>query len=446
VRTVPDLRQRHRGPVITPADDSYVAARATFNGMVDRRPELIVRPLDAEDVGTAVRFAREAGLPLAVRGGGHGVAGHCVGDGSVTVDLRLMRRVAVDPVERTASCGGGTTWEDLDAGCQRHGLATPGGTFGDTGVAGLTLGGGIGHLSPAYGLTLDNLLAAQVVTADGELITASEDEHPELFWALRGGGGNFGVVVEFTFRLHPVGLVLGGVIDFRLEDAPVVLPVWREVMSDAPDTLESFLQVYRDGAGEALVDISIAALEWDDDSHAAIRELTDGLAPRRNTVRPMRYCELQSIYGLVAFGFRNYWSGRFLASLPDEVLSSTCETFLTDGASGTVLIEPLHGAPARVPSDATAFAGREARWNATFINIWQSPDDDETHIETARTFSRSLGPWTTGGGYLNYSTEAAAADGLETEFGTQRLRRLRAAKTRYDPDNAFRFNHNIAPE
>ena len=194
-----ELRERHRGPVIAPGDDRFDGARATFNGIVDRRPEVVVRPLDAADVVTAVRFARERDLPVSIRGGGHGVAGHCVGDGSVAVDLRLMRQVVVDPKKRTATCGGGALWDDLDPPCQVHGLATPGGTFGDTGVAGLTLGGGLGHLSPSLGLTLDNLLAATVVTGDGTLVSASEEENPELFWALRGGGGNFGVVTQFTF-------------------------------------------------------------------------------------------------------------------------------------------------------------------------------------------------------------------------------------------------------
>jgi FAD/FMN-containing dehydrogenase len=252
VPSLADLRERHRGPVITPDDGGFDVARATFNRMVDRRPALVVRPLDVADVVTAVRYASEADLPIAVRGGGHGVAGHCVGDGSVVVDLRLMRYVEVDPEARMATCGGGALWEDLDPACQRHGLATPGGTFGDTGVAGLTLGGGIGHLSPSYGLTLDNLVAAKVITADGSAVSASEDENPDLFWALRGGGGNFGVVVEFTFQLHRVGLLLGGMLDYRLEDAPEVLPVWRDLMANAPDSLASFGQIGRDrvsGAG-----------------------------------------------------------------------------------------------------------------------------------------------------------------------------------------------------
>jgi FAD/FMN-containing dehydrogenase len=414
--------------------------------MIERHPELIVRPLDVDDVVRAVRFAREADLPVSVRGGGHGVAGHCIGDGSLVVDLRLMRQVVVDPESRTATCGGGALWEDLDTPAQLHGLATPGGTFGDTGIAGLTLGGGIGHLTPSYGLTLDNLLAATVVTADGDVLTASESENAELFWALRGGGGNFGVVVEFTFRLYPVGLLLGGSLNYRLEDAPVVLPVWRDLMASAPDTLASFAQVYRDRiTGEGLVNASVAWFGDLDAGRQAIRELTEGLSPVSNAVRPMYYSELQDIYGRMPFGLRNYWSGRFLGELPDELLIQTSEQFIELGTFGGVLFEPLHGAPKRVASAATAFAGREANWNVTFINVWFDADEDERQIETARTYSRSLDPWKIGGGYLNYASETSAG-GLETEYGAERFARLRAVKRQHDPSNVFRFNHNIAPD
>src|SRR5438309_79373 len=229
-----DFRQRHRGPVIDAEDAGYDPARLTFNGMIDRRPELIVRPLDVDDVVSAVSLARERDLPVAVRGGGHSVAGHCIGEGGLVVDLRLMRSVSVDPETRTATCGGGALWEDLDPACLRHGLATPGGTFGDTGVAGLTLGGGIGHLVGLHGLTLDNLLGATVVTPDGAVRRASNDENTELFWALRGGGGNFGVVADFTFQVHPVGRLLGGLLHYRMEDARAAVSVWKEVMADAP--------------------------------------------------------------------------------------------------------------------------------------------------------------------------------------------------------------------
>ena len=444
--TPSEFRERHRGPVIAPGDRNFDVARATFNGMIERHPELIVRPLDVDDVVSAVRFARDADLPVSVRGGGHGVAGHCIGDGSLVVDLRLMREVSVDPESRTATCGGGALWEDLDTPAQRHGLATPGGTFGDTGIAGLTLGGGLGHLTPSYGLTLDNLLAATVVTADGDVLTASESENAELFWALRGGGGNFGVVVEFMFRLYPVGLLLGGSLNYRLEDAPVVLPVWRDLMTNAPDTLASFAQVYRDRVtGEGLVNASVAWFGDLDEGREAIRELTEGLSPVKNAVRPMYYSELQDIYGRMPFGLRNYWSGRFLGELPDELLVQTSEQFIELGTFGGVLFEPLHGAPKRVASAATAFAGREANWNVTFINVWFDADEDERHIETARTYSRSLDPWKIGGGYLNYASETSA-DGLETEYGAERFARLRTIKRQYDPSNVFRFNHNIAPD
>ena len=413
--------------------------------MIERHPELIVRPLDVADVVTAVQFAREADLPVAVRGGGHGVAGHCIGDGSLVVDLRLMREVAVDPELRTATCGGGSLWEDLDTPAQRHGLATPGGTFGDTGIAGLTLGGGIGHLTPSYGLSLDNLLRATVVTAEGDVLTASEKENTDLCWALRGGGGNFGIVVEFTFRLHPVGTLLGGSLDYRLEDAPIVLPRWRDLMVDAPDNLASFAQVYRDRVtGKGLVNASVAWVGDLDDGREAIRELTEGLSPVRDAVRPMYYSELQDIYGRMPFGLRQYWSGRFLAELPDELLTGTSEQFLDSELVGGVLFEPLHGAPTRVASDATAFAGREARWNTTFINVWFDVDEDQREIETARAYSRKLEPWQVGGGYLNYASETSS-DGLETEYGAERFQRLRGVKRQYDPLNVFRFNHNIAP-
>jgi len=445
VSSLADLRARHRGPVIATGDSGYEAARATFNGMLDRRPELVTRPLDIDDVAAAVGYAVEAGLPMAVRGGGHGVAGHCVGDGSLVVDLRLMRQVAVDPVERTVTCGGGALWEDIDPACQRHGLAMPGGTFGDTGVAGLTLGGGIGHLSPAFGLTLDNLLSARLVSADGAIVWASEEERPELFWALRGGGANFGVVVEFRFRVHPVERLYGGAVVFALEDAPTALRAWRDLMTDAPDAFQSFAQVFRDGeTGDGGVHLSIAHLDGADAGREIVERLIGDVTPQRIEIRSMYYPELQEIYARLPFGLRNYWSGRFLRELPDEVLTLTVEKFAAGGTNGAVLLESLHGAPQRVPPDATAFTGRQARWDATYINVWVDPAQDDRQIEAARSYSKALAPWALGGGYLNYASEAASED-LESEYGAENLARLQTVKREYDPKNVFRFNHNIAP-
>jgi FAD/FMN-containing dehydrogenase len=441
-----DVRQRHRGPVIAADDAGYDPARITFNGMIDRRPEVILRPLDVDDVVSAVGFARDAELPIAVRGGGHSVAGHCIGDGAVVVDLRLMRSVLVDPEARTATCGGGSLWEDLDPACLRHGLATPGGTFGDTGVAGLTLGGGIGHLIGLHGLTLDNLIGATVVTADGDVVHASGADNGDLFWALRGGGGNFGVVVDFTFRLHTVGQLLGGLLFYQLTDTAPVLAAWRELTAGAPDNLTCVAGVTRSAvADEEGVFVSVAYFGEPDEGYEAIRSLMDGPAPVADSLRPMYYAELQEIFGRMPFGLRNYWSGRFLGELPDELIELTGVRFEPEDVHGTILLEPLHGAAARVSPQATAFAGREAAYNATYINSWVDPSDDERNIEIARSYSSELAPWAIGGGYINYAMESVG-DGLDTEYGAERFARLREVKRRYDPDNRFRFNHNISPD
>jgi FAD/FMN-containing dehydrogenase len=441
--TFADLRRRHRGPVIGPGDAGYDPARITFNGMIDRQPALIARPLDIADVVAAVAYAVEADLPIAVRGGGHSVAGHCIGDGGVVVDLRLMRYASVDPDARLATCGGGALWEDLDPPCLRHGLATPGGTFGDTGVAGLTLGGGIGHLIGLHGLTLDNLVSVTVVTAAGEVVRASEDENAELFWALRGGGGNFGVVTDFTFRLHPVGRLRAGQLVYDLGDAEEVVAKWRDLTAGAPDDLATFAFIAQSSASEAQGAI-VAVADFGEHGDDAIAELLSDPEPIANTLRPMYYAELQEIFGRMPFGLRNYWSGRFLRELPDELIGLSAG-HLRNGVAGSIMFEPIFGAAARVPPEATAFAGREAKYNATFIATWEDAAEDERRIAAARGFSALLEPWATGGGYINYASESVG-DGLETEYGAERFARLREVKRQYDPDNRFRFNHNISPD
>jgi FAD/FMN-containing dehydrogenase len=437
--SVADLRQRHRGPLIGPDDAGYDPARITFNGMIDRRPALIARPLDVDDVVAAVRYAVDGDLPIAVRGGGHSVAGHCIGDGGVVVDLRLMRSVTVDPDARVATCGGGALWEDLDPPCLRHGLATPGGTFGDTGVAGLTLGGGIGHLIGLHGLTLDNLVAATVVTAGGDVLRASETENAELFWALRGGGGNFGVVTDFTFRLHPVAQLRAGQLVYDLSDAVAVVTKWRELMKTAPDDLATFAFMAQSSAGEAQGAI-VAVADFGNRGDDVIAELLNDPEPIANTLRPMYYAELQEIFGRMPFGLRNYWSGRFLRELPYELIQ-LCADHLEAGVPGSIMFEPIFGAAARVPRDATAFAGRDAAYNATFITTWEDAAEDERRIAAARGFSELLLPWTTGAAYVNYASEFDADD-----YGTERYARLREVKRQYDPENRFRFNHNISPD
>jgi FAD/FMN-containing dehydrogenase len=356
-----------------------------------------------------------------------------------------LREVRVDAEARTATCDGGATWDDFDPPCQRHGLATTGGTFGDTGVAGLTLGGGIGHLIGAFGLTLDNLLGATAVTADGRVVRASESENGDLFWALRGGGGNFGVVVDFTFRLHPVGRLLGGFLQYELADAAQAIAVWRDVMARAPDNLSCFAVVYRsDEKGEGAI-VSVALLEdGSQDGRECVDELINRTSPALNALRPMFYPELQDIFGRQPFGMRNYWSGRFVRELPDELIDASVAHIASTDLPGSILFEPIHGAAARVPPEATAFAGREARYNVTYVGTWTDPGQDERLIDHVRAHTAGLKPWTIGGGYLNYASEAVE-EGLETDYGAERLARLRAVKRDYDPANAFRFNHNIAP-
>lgn len=444
IKALTAFRQHHRGPVISPSDLGYDGARLTFNGMLDRRPAVVARPLDAADVVTAIEFAREAGLPVSVRGGGHGVAGLCVGDGSLVIDLRLMREVSVNREAATATCGGGVLWGDFDPPCLRYGLATPGGTFGDTGVAGLTLSGGFGHLMGSHGLTLDNLLSATVATADGRLLRASPSENQELFWALRGGGGNFGVVVDFTFQLHPVDRMLGGLFLYPLVDAAGVVAAWRDLMWTAPDELTCVAGLSRSIINGERVLISVAYCGDPEEGRDLVRPLVKAMPPATDLVRPMYYAELQEIYGRMPFGLRNYWSGRFLRELPDVAIEVTANHLLRSDALGTILIEPMHGAAARVAADATAFAGREARYNATFLGFWQNPDEDERRVAAARGYSAALAPWALGGGYLNYVSETAG-ETLETEFGAERFARLRAVKQQFDPGNTFRFNHNISP-
>ncbi|HEY6068230.1 MAG TPA: BBE domain-containing protein, partial [Gaiellaceae bacterium] len=278
----------------------------------------------------------------------------------------------------------------------------------------------------------------------GRIVRASEEENGDLFWALRGGGGNFGVVVDFTFCIHPVGRLLGGLLAYPADNAHTVITTWRDLMADAPDQLSCFVLIGREASGgDAGLVVSVAYFGENEEGRKAIGALLD-LTPVRDGARPMYYPELQEVFGRAPFGLRNYWSGRFLSALPDELIEQAVDPFLRSDLAGGILFEPIHGAASRVPADATAFAGREARYNATFVSSWLDEAEDEQQIEQARRFSAALAPWTIGGGYLNYASEVTG-DGLETEYGAERLARLRAVKARYDPANVFRFNHNITP-
>jgi len=416
--------------------------------MVDRRPALIVRPLDAIDVATAVKFAGASGLSVSVRGGGHNVAGHAVCDDGVMIDLRLMREVAVDPVERIARVGGGATWNDFDPACQRHGLAMPGGTFGTTGVAGLTLGGGLGHLTGRFGLTLDNLLQVEVVTADGRILVASEAENAELFWGLRGGGGNFGVVTRFDFRVHELTSLTGGLLVYEFAQASNVLRSIGEMVEGMPDELSSFVVLSRNRVtGERIVAVAICLTGSSETAHSRLGLLRSIPGLVADLVRPMSYLQLQGVFGEIPFGLRHYWKGHFVNALPDDLVDFTVEHFgARTSPLGGILIEPLHGYATRVPDDATAFANRRAAFNLTGLSMWESPATDDDEIAWARAFGDGVAPHSIrGGGYLNYMSRDEPLERVKAAYGADKFARLQELKRRFDPDNIFQHNHNIPP-
>ena len=426
----------------------FELARVVFNGAIDRRPAVIVRPLDAADVAAAVDFARTAGLPLSVRGGGHNVAGHGVCDDGVMIDLRLMREVRADPVEQIAEAGGGATWNDFDPVCQRHGLATPGGTFGTTGVGGLTLGGGLGHLMGRHGLTLDNLIQAEVVTAGGEILLADEDSNGELFWGLRGGGGNFGVVTRFVFRLHELPALTGGLLFYDFERARDVLRGAREAAAGMPDELTIFFLLGRDRrSGQRIAAVSVCWTGSSDEARTRLESLRALPGLLVDGVRPMSYLQLQGIFGEIPFGLRHYWKGHFVTGLPDELIDFVIEHFAKrTSPRGTVLIEPLQGFATRVPDDTTAFANRHAAFNVSGMSIWEAPDEDDEQVAWAREFGEGIQAYSSrGGGYLNYMGRDEPLERVEAAFGAEKFARLRELKRACDPGNLFRQNQNIPP-
>ena len=397
----------------------------------------------------ALASAVDADLSIAVRGGGHSVAGHSSCEGGLLVDLREMRSVEVDPRARRARAEGGATWRDFDPACLEHGLAMPGGTFDTTGIAGLTLGGGIGYLIGAYGLTLDNLVSARVATLGGKIVTASAEDEPELFWAIRGGGGNFGVVTSFEYRLHSLSTVYGGVLLLPIEKAHDGLKVFRELMEEAPDelTLIAMLGHEESADAETLV-IFVCFLGTDGQGERHIEPLRR-LQPLQDDVRRRPYLELQRITGELPFGLRHYWKSHFLRELPDEAIELSIEHFGSRApqAHGSILIEPFHGAARRVALDETAWNERSARYNASCLAIWDSAADDDREIAWSRAYAAALEPWWTagGGGYLNYGSPDEPVERVRAAFGETKFTRLQQVKRHWDPDNRFRFNTNIPP-
>ncbi len=444
------------GELIYPDGAGYDEARAVFNGMIDRRPAVIARCASAADVAAVIRVARERGLDLTVYAGGHSVTGSCVADGAICIDLRGMKGIEIDAEARRARVEGGVTWGELDAATQEHGLALTGGRVPSTGVAGLALGSGSGWLERKLGFTCDNLVRAEVVTAAGDVVVASEDENADLFWALRGGGGNFGIVTAFDFRLHPVGpVVLGGMLLYPAAMAAAVLRNWRDVMADAPDDVNAAVAfitappeefVPEPVRGHPVVGVIVSYHGAVEDGEEALRPLRSFGPPAVDLVQPMPYVALQQLLDPPnPKGMRNYWTADFFAGLPDEAIETFVERATAPVSPLTqLIILPGGGAIARVPEDATAFGNRDAPFNVHYLSMWPDPVDDERNIAYTRELAGAMKPWTTGRLYLNFIGEEGSAR-VAAAFGPEKYARLQDIKAAWDPDNVFHHNQNIRP-
>jgi FAD/FMN-containing dehydrogenase len=440
------LSEAMRGELLLPGDDGYEPARHIFNGMIDRRPAAIARVRGTSDVLEAIGYARDRGLPVAVRGGGHNVAGHGTCDDGLLIDFSLMRSARVDLASQTVRADPGCNWIDFDAETSTHGLATTGGTVGSTGIAGLTLGGGLGFLMGSYGLTCDNVVSVDVVTADGSFLTASADSNAELFWGIRGGGGNFGVVTSFEYRLHPVDRLLAGLVVYPIEHGRAALELFRELTSTAPDELScAFVMVTSPDGGPPVAAIAACYNGPIEDGEGLVAPIRRLGPPLDDGIRPMAYPEVQRIFAEIPFGLQNYWKGHFLRDMPDAAIEATVETFANVTSDhSAILIEAPHGAVRRVPDDATAFGQRQARFNASALAIWEDPTDPDLHVRWVRDYADAIAPYASGD-YVNYLAGDASTDEIASAYGRERFQRLVALKDRYDPSNTFRFNSNIPP-
>ena len=451
------LRDSIRGPVIAPDDEGYDAGRAIWNGAIDRRPACIARCTGVADVVAAVRFARERGLLVAVRSGGHGVGGHALCDGGLVIDLSPMKGIRVDPAARTARAEAGVLWGELDRETQFHGLATVGGIVTHTGIAGLTLGGGIGWLMRKHGATVDNLLSVEVVTAEGALLTASGEENPDLFWGIRGGGGNFGVVTSFEYRLHPVGpVVLAGPIFHPLEDARDVLAFYREFIATAPDELTTIFELSvappapflpEDVHGKPIVMVGACYSGAPEDGIEVVRPLKEFGNPIVDLLEPKLYTALQSMFDpSVPHGWHRYWKSVELPPLTDDAIDT-----LVDHASAQTspksycIVFQLGGALARAAEDETAFSQRDAAYNVNINAVWTEDDPEgERHVAWARDFFSAMQPHAGRRVYLNFLGDEGA-ERVRQAYGDRVYERLVHLKRAYDPTNFFRLNQNIEP-
>ena len=444
-----DLRASFAGQLLEPADEGYEQARKIHNGLVDKRPALIARCRSVADVAKAIDFTTRLGLEVAVRGGGHNVAGRATIDGGVMIDLSPMKDIHVDAVGRTVRAQGGVTWDEVNRETQLHGLAVTGGVVSTTGIAGLTLGGGLGWLMGKYGLAVDNLRAVELVTADGQVLRASNQEEPDLFWAIRGGGGNFGIATSLEYDLHPVGpTVIGGPIIYPIERSRDVLAFFQASTRSLPDehTLFASLTHAPDGSGTEVAALVTCHCGKVTEAERAMRPLKQFGAPILDAVEPMPYCQLNRMLDAnYPKGALNYWKSSFLLELNDAAIATMIECFTRcPTPMGQLLLEHVHGAVTRVDAGATAFPHRQEGYNFLILAQWMQPSDTSRCVTWARETYQRMQPFFAPGRYVNYLDDDEAGDPVAAAYGPN-YRRLQRLKAKYDPKNFFRMNQNIRP-
>jgi len=452
------LKSNLQGQLIIPTDAAYDAARAVWNGMIDKRPRLIVQCAGEKDVETALQFARAHNLLVAVRGGGHNVAGLATCDDGIVIDLSPMKGIQVDPVARTARAQAGLTWGEFDQATQRHALATTGGLVSTTGIAGFTLGGGFGWLVRKYGLTVDNLCAVEMVLADGSCLKASASENPELFWAVRGGGGNFGIVTSFTYQLHPVGpQVYGGAIFHPVSRAKEFLRFYRDWTRTLPDELSTMFAfliappapfVPKELVGTPMVAVALCYTGASSDGEKTVQPLRSFAPPAIDLVGPIPYLALQTMFDATApKGIHAYWKTQYLSDLTDPAIATLVEhsARLTQlSPFSAVHVHHWEGAVARVKPGETAFANRSARYVLNVLGLWTAGESADHHIRWVRSFSDAAAALSTGHAYLNFLSDEGE-DRVRAAYDPAAWSRLSQLKRRYDPGNFFRVNQNIRP-
>ena len=450
------LRNQLRGELIEPADAGYEDARKVYNAMISRKPALIAKCADVADVITAILFARQHHVKVSIRGGGHNAGGLGVSDDGLVIDLAVIKYVHVDPSARTVRTGGGCTWGDVDHATHAFGLAVPSGIISTTGVGGLTLGGGLGHLTRTYGLTIDNLLAADVVLADGRFVVASAHENPDLFWAIRGGGGNFGVVTSFLFQAHPVHTVCAGPMLWELQEAVDIMKWYREFIAQAPEQINGFFAFMEVPPGppflEALHFKKMCGIVWC--FNGSLEEANRLLAPLRSYRRPafeffvpMPYPMLQSMFdGLYVPGLQWYWKADFVRELTDEAIA----LHLKHGSKlptlhSTMHLYPVNGATHRVGKDDTPWGYRDALWSQVIVGVDPDPANKDQITSWAQSYWEALHPFGAGGAYINFMMEGEGEDRIRATY-RHNYERLAQIKAKYDPGNFFRVNQNIRPD